>query len=290
MRRVNQKNITVVGANSNTAKFIKKRLQAQSTANTWQFISHGDVEASKELLRQSDVVLNLSVHPEIMRVGTLNDETNLDMRLAKIIENSKAHYVMASTRKVYGNHPANPEITEESPIAPECGYGEAKVEIERQLAGILPASRLSIVRFTNVAGFNDFTQVGLVGTVFNRFAHGQPVKMTLDPDCARDFLPQHKFSEIMVAFSENPQAGTFNLGSGVGLPLRNIMETWAGVFGATVAYEPQQREAGFWLNSRRIHEAARVAPLSQESTLRSLREEARAARQAAIREAVPAVF
>jgi UDP-glucose 4-epimerase len=281
MKRVKTKNITVVGANSNTAKFIKKRLQTQSTGNTWRFISHSDVATSEDLLRQSDVVLNLSVHPEIMRAGTLNDETNLDVRLARINEGSKVHYIMASTRKVYGNHPVKPEITEESPIAPECGYGQAKVEIERQLANIIPPSRLSIVRFTNVAGFNDFTQAGLVGTVFNRLAHGQPVKMTLDPDCARDFLPQHKFSEIMVAFTENPAAGTFNLGSGVGLPLRNIMDTWAGVFGATVAYEPQQREAGFWLNSGRIHDATAVIPFSPEGALRSLRQEACAARQAA---------
>lgn len=271
--------ISVIGKNSNTARFLRKELVLQRTGDTWRFYSHGEVDENVDSIRQSDVVLNLAVHPRVMTEGLLTDETNLDMKLARLIQGTDAHYLMASSRKVYGDNPKGVTVKEETPVLPEDPYGRAKAQVEVLLSQVIPQNRLSIVRFTNIVGFNDWNQQGLIGAVFRRFANGQPVTIDLDPDCPRDFLPQKEFARSLIAFVQNPQAGTYNLGTGVGIALKEIVDGWASVFDSTASYVPKRRETGFVLETSKLLRVTGLPALEKDCVFSGLMEEAGSARR-----------
>ncbi|MBL4804947.1 MAG: SDR family oxidoreductase [Alphaproteobacteria bacterium] len=270
--------VTVIGKNSNLAQFLAKKPE---TAD-WVFMSHEDVKTREAEIRSSDVVINFAVHPDVVAKGEVTPETDLDSQLAEMLADTPAHFIMASSRKVYGEHPEQAEITVESALSPEDPYGAAKKQIEDNVRARMPEDRLTVLRLTNIVGWNhkDLSQKGFAGFVFNEMcAKGGTVELEYDPDCLRDFLPQDKFCEVMIALADNPKSGTFNLGSGRPMQVGKLVTAWTSGFGGEgmmLVDRDQERYQDFYLNSDRIYNSTGVSAMSEDDIIDTLKAEGRA--------------
>lgn len=274
-------NVTVIGKNSNLAQFLAKKPE---TAD-WLFLSHEDVRTREAEIRASDVVINFAVHPDVVAKGEVTPETDLDSQIAEMLADTPAHFIMASSRKVYGEHPEQPEITVESALSPEDPYGAAKKQIEENVAARMPADRLTVLRLTNIVGWNhkDLSQKGFAGHVFNELCtKGGMVELEYDPDCLRDFLPQEKFCEVMIALAEDPKSGTFNLGSNRPLMIGTLVTAWAkgyGDEGMMLIDRQQERYPDVYLRSDEIYAQTGVEALSEDELINTLRADGQALRE-----------
>lgn len=269
-------NVTVIGKNSNLANFLAKKPETQD----WLFLSHDEIDTREAEIRSSDVVINFAIHPDVVAKGLVTPETDIDSKLAEMLADTPVHFIMASSRKVYGEHPAQPEITVESALSPEDPYGAAKKQIEENVHARMPEDRLTVLRLTNIVGWNhkDLSQKGFAGFVFNELcAKDGFVELEYDPDCLRDFLPQDKFCEVMIALANNPPSGTYNLGSNRPLPVGTLVTAWTtGFNGMLLVDRDHESLPDMYLNSERVYDSTGVAALSEDELIQTLKAEGRA--------------
>ncbi len=270
-------NVTVIGKNSNLASFLAQRPETQD----WLFLSHDEVSTREAEIRSSDVVINFAMHPDAMFKGIVTPETDLDTRLADMLADTPAHLIVASSRKVYGENPTPSEITADSPLNPEEAYGRAKKQIEENVRAAMPEDQLTILRMTNIVGWNgkDLSQKGFAGYVFNQLCKNEGVvELDYDPDCLRDFLPQEKFCEVMIAMSENPLKGTYNFGSSAPLRMGELINAWTRGYGGLISVLECDKQADCYMRSEQIYTETGISPFSQAGVIASLEDQGRALR------------
>ena len=166
--------------------------------------------------------------------------------------------VFSSSAAVYGT-PDVPMVTEDTPTAPESPYGESKLIGEWLLAGQAratadgpaPLTHTSL-RYFNVVGSGspdlyDSSPHNLFPLVLDALAEGRRPQIngtdypTPDGTCVRDYLHVADLAESHVsaarALADNrPLDPAYNLGSGEGVSVRQIMTAVAEVTG--IDFEP----------------------------------------------------
>jgi UDP-glucose 4-epimerase len=177
-----------------------------------------------------------------------------------LLETMTAHevgaLVFSSSAGVYGT-PDVDLVTETTPLAPESPYGESKVVGEwmiRDLAKITPLRHTSL-RYFNVVGSGypdvfDTSPHNLFPLVLKALTDGETPWIngddypTPDGTCVRDYLHVADLATAHVTAARALEAGrplepVYNLGSGDGVSVRQIMEAIARVTGHT--FEPAIR-------------------------------------------------
>jgi UDP-glucose 4-epimerase len=162
--------------------------------------------------------------------------------------------VFSSSAAVYGT-PDVDLVTEETPKAPESPYGESKLIGEWLLRdqGVATALRHTSLRYFNVVGsaspeLYDSSPHNLFPLVFTALTEGRTPKIngadydTPDGTCVRDYLHVADLAEAHVAAAKRLDAGesvepAYNLGSGDGVSVRQIMDAVADVTG--IAFTPE---------------------------------------------------
>jgi UDP-glucose 4-epimerase len=169
--------------------------------------------------------------------------------------------VFSSTAAVYGA-PERVPIDEDSPLAPANPYGETKLAAERLLGEAAAASggRLATValRYFNAAGADGprgedhapeshLVPLALAaardGTTLRIFGDDYP---TPDGTCVRDYVHVSDLAAAHVAALERlPQAaGAFNLGTGSGSSVLEVLRAVAAATARDPAVEHATRRAG----------------------------------------------
>ena len=97
-----------------------------------------------------DIVINMAYDPRYMRAA-YDQALDYDLRVAHAAAAAGCHFVMVSTRKVYGPALQFP-LPESAPEAPTDNYGRNKLETEGRVASLLRAglhdlAALQCVRF-----------------------------------------------------------------------------------------------------------------------------------------------
>ena len=196
--------------------------------------------------------------------------------LAAMAEHEVSRFVFSSSAAVYGT-PETEVVTEETPTRPESPYGESKLIGEWLLAdqamatesdavshpgGTPPerpgsrALRHTSLRYFNVVGsgfpdLRDTSPHNLFPLIFDALVAGRVPHIngddypTPDGTCVRDYVHVWDLALAHVAAAQALVAGTelarvYNLGSGTGLSVRQIMDAVARVTG--IAFTPQIRE------------------------------------------------
>ena len=142
-----------------------------------------------------------------------------------------ARIVFASSGgTVYGVTGPEP-IAETAPTDPVSAYGIAKLVAEKLLAlsERQGGPRAAIARIANPYGsFQDGARgQGLVAATLHALRAGQPVEVWGDGGIVRDYLHiDDVVRALLLAAAEDGPRGVFNLGSGIG---RSIVEVIAGV-------------------------------------------------------------
>jgi UDP-glucose 4-epimerase len=181
--------------------------------------------------------------------------------LTAMAEHGVARFVFSSSAAVYGT-PESGLVTEATPTRPESPYGESKLVGEWLLADQARATesadqplRHTSLRYFNVVGsgypdLRDTSPHNLFPLVFDALVAGQVPYIngddypTPDGTCVRDYVHVSDLALAHVAAARGLVSGArlqpvYNLGSGTGLSVRQIMDAVARVTG--IAFTPQVR-------------------------------------------------
>ena len=170
----------------------------------------------------------------------------------------------SSSAAVYGEPPWSP-ISEDSPLAPLSPYGETKVIGEWMVrdeavarADSTPLSWVSL-RYFNVAGagspeLGDTSVNNLIPMVFAALDRGEAPQVfgtdypTHDGSCVRDYIHVSDLAAAHVAAAGLAERGgvaaTFNVGTGVGSSVLEVMAAVSEVVGHDVGAVSVARRAG----------------------------------------------
>jgi UDP-glucose 4-epimerase len=181
--------------------------------------------------------------------------------LAAMAEHRVARFVFSSSAAVYGT-PETGLVTEATPTRPESPYGESKLIGEWLLEDQARATESAAqplwhtsLRYFNVVGsgypdLRDTSPHNLFPLVFDALVAGRVPHIngddypTPDGTCVRDYVHVSDLALAHVAAAQALVSGTplervYNLGSGTGLSVRQIMDAVARVTG--IAFTPEVR-------------------------------------------------
>ncbi|OFT58265.1 UDP-glucose 4-epimerase GalE [Corynebacterium sp. HMSC05H05] len=189
---------------------------------------------------------------------------NLDVSLA-LLDSMRRHdvnsLVFSSTAATYGEPEVVP-ITEDAPTRPTNPYGATKLSIDHAITSYCNAYGLGAtsLRYFNVAGAyngigeNHITETHLIPIVL-QVAMGYRDKImmygddwpTKDGTCVRDYIHIRDLADAHVLALEANSPGThqiYNLGSGDGYSVREVVEVCREVTGHAIPAEVAPRRAG----------------------------------------------
>ena len=169
--------------------------------------------------------------------------------------------VFSSTAATYGE-PEQVPITEDAPTRPTNTYGATKLAIDHAITSYATAYGLAAVslRYFNVAGAYDrfgerhTTETHLIPIVL-QVALGQRDKVQIygddyptdDGTCVRDYIHVADLADAHLLALKHATADThaiYNLGSGTGFSVRQVIETCREVTGHPIPALLAERRAG----------------------------------------------
>lgn len=181
--------------------------------------------------------------------------------LAAMQEADVKRMVFSSSAAVYGT-PTTSLVTEETPKSPESPYGETKLIGEWLLRdqAVAAGLRYTALRYFNVVGsgareLRDTSPHNLFPIIFDALLAGRTPRIngndyaTPDGTCVRDYIHVADLAVSHVAAARLLDAGTaiepvYNLGSGDGVSVGEIMTTVARVTGIDFTPDIGPRRAG----------------------------------------------
>ena len=223
-------------------------------------------------------------------------------RLLQAMETADvSHLVFSSSAAVFGT-PDVDVVTEQTPTSPESPYGESKLIGEWLIRDQARATGLrhTSLRYFNVVGSGadhlyDTSPHNLFPLVFDALVAGRTPRIygtdypTPDGTCVRDYIHVADLADAHVVAARRLADGddleaVYNLGSGTGSSVRQIMDTVAEVTGIDFTPEVADRRPGDPAQIVATGEsAARDLQWQMRHDLRSMVASAWAARQAAER-------
>jgi UDP-glucose 4-epimerase len=190
--------------------------------------------------------------------------------MVTLLEAMAAHnvtsFVFSSSAAVYGT-PSTDLVSEEDPTHPESPYGESKLigewllsdQARATASGSAPLRHTSL-RYFNVVGsgyddLRDTSPHNLFPLVFERLVAGEVPYIngddysTPDGTCVRDYVHVSDLARSHVVAAEALEEGrpllpVYNLGSGSGLSVRQIMDAVARVTGIDFTPDIRPRRTG----------------------------------------------
>jgi UDP-glucose 4-epimerase len=178
----------------------------------------------------------------------------------RVLEAKVPYFILSSTAAVYGA-PIKTPIDEEHPKVPVNPYGETKLATERMLAsyGHAYGLKYAALRYFNAAGAGaglaerHDPETHLIPLVLDAALGRRPnIQIfgsdypTPDGTCVRDYIHVEDLAEAhlvaLLHLSRGGGSGAFNLGTGKGHSVREVVETAARVTGVTikVAHGPRR--------------------------------------------------
>ena len=183
--------------------------------------------------------------------------------LTAMVQTGVRRLVFSSTAAVYGTPQVVP-ISEDSPFDPVSPYGESKVMVEKILGWLDPYRGLRSIklRYFNACGSDPESGLGeehdpethLIPLLLRAVVTGNPINIygddyeTPDGTCIRDYVHVTDLAEAHVLALEKLLAGggsdAFNVGTGAGHSVMEVLRAVEEVTGRTVPYEMGPRRAG----------------------------------------------
>jgi UDP-glucose 4-epimerase len=179
--------------------------------------------------------------------------------LRAMIDASVKKLVFSSSAAVYGD-PVSLPITEDAPLQPTNAYGETKLMVEQMLRWVAPAHGLSAtaLRYFNAAGATlrngemHEPETHLIPLVLKAAREGRPFIIfgtdypTADGTTIRDFIHVVDLAEAhLLALGINePGLHVYNVGTGNGYSVRQVVETTRAVTGMSLLVDEQPRRLG----------------------------------------------
>ncbi len=139
-----------------------------------------------------------------------------------MVEKAGIHFVLLSTRRVYGQHLHQQPLTESAPLRAIDFYGSNKAETERRVALLLGA-RCTILRLSNVFGY-ELGRRSFFGLALGRLRREGQILLDVSPFAVRDFIPVEGAARVIAEVCGIKPPGIYNLGSATGLQIGRVAE------------------------------------------------------------------
>jgi UDP-glucose 4-epimerase len=180
----------------------------------------------------------------------------------RVLEAKVGYFILSSTAAVYGV-PVRSPIDEDHPTVPVNPYGETKLATERMLAsyGRAYGLKYAALRYFNAAGAEPGLaerhdpETHLIPLVLDAALGRRPnVQIfgsdypTPDGTCVRDYIHVQDLADAhlaaLVHLSRGGGSGAFNLGTGKGHSVREVVQTASRVTGVTIKIAHAPRREG----------------------------------------------
>lgn len=205
------------------------------------FSDHSFLDAA---LKDVDVVYHLvsTTIPATSNIDPVFDvQSNLVgtlslLQIALAAEVKKIIFV-SSGGTVYGK-PKSLPIKETDPTDPICSYGITKLAIEKYLAMFRELHGLDFLVFRLANPFGERQRPGAQGVIaafMQRVSEGKPIEIWGDGSVVRDYIYIRDVIDVLVSgISYDGKSHVFNLGSGLGRSLNEIIDALRAVTGRLV--------------------------------------------------------
>ncbi len=257
--------IVVVGKSSFIARSILDRIGDCG----WMYLSHNDALSDTSWVRDTNCLINFAFSPALKSGPYLPDQ-DIDLALARIVVNRPIHYIMASSRLVYGHGPEKFRIRETYPTTPATLYGQNKLSTENALLSTLDPDRVTILRLANVFGHELYRSL-FFGRMLTSLKETGKIIFDTDPRSRRDFFAVWHLADALSIITQNLYPGIFNLGSGIGTSCADIA-TWAieGFGSGTIeSTNDGSITDQYWLDTAKAHAIWPSLPEITQNTIRS---------------------
>jgi UDP-glucose 4-epimerase len=170
---------------------------------------------------------------------------------------------VASTAEVYGLPAGHAPIREDAEVCPLSWYGASKVaaEVYCRVLEQRVQMRIAILRFTVLYGPEDPIQRAIPNFVRSA-VRGEAIRI-FGGEELRDYLHVHDAARAVITAWEHRLSGTYNVGSGTGIAVRDAAAAVLRMAGGTAGIEqlPRQKPAAdIVLDVTRFREATGFAP------------------------------
>jgi UDP-glucose 4-epimerase len=181
-------------------------------------------------------------------IGDVNSNLLGTLRLLSLMRDAEVKRIVyaSSGGTIYGNPYALP-VPENHPLGPICSYGVVKVAIEHYLGlhSKLHGLVSNVLRISNPYGAHQ-TRIGtqgVISTFLNRLMKDEPIEIWGDGSMVRDYVYVTDVSRALLLAGRRQKSGTFNIGSGIGhrvSDILRILQNRTGLTG-TVRYLPHRK-------------------------------------------------
>ena len=230
----------------------KRRLDRRAAASLGREVHQFDFSsqvASDDLLDGVDALIHLGCTTNPARsmadmAFDANSNIGPSIRLFESAAQAGIDRVIfaSSGGTVYGA-PGHACVTENSPTAPISAYGVSKLAIERYLA-ICPGICGVSLRIANPYGSGQLrgSAVGVIAKYLLAVSRGQPLEVWGTGSVIRDYIAIGDVARAFVAaiLERDIVPGPYNIGSGDGLSVNEIIARIFAVSGRRVSVEYQQ--------------------------------------------------
>jgi len=199
------------------------------------YSDYSTLEEVSNLFDGVDLVINLitTTYPTSSNNDMIYDINSNLINAVKLLDLMKRHKVkklifISSGGSIYGNT-TKPFLAEEDPLNPISSYSIVKVAIENylKLYKHLHGIDYLILRASNPYGKQQ-SKIGIQGiipTVFDRILNDTQLEIWGDGSIIRDYIYIDDLIDAMLVSIEKNICGTYNIGSGVGSSILEVVDT-----------------------------------------------------------------
>lgn len=169
-----------------------------------------------------DSVINCAIHSNYIN-EKYDSNFDLDFQLIKKVLNTDCHYVMISSRKIYGEYPQIINLNENSIKKPTDNYSKNKLITEWLIHENFQEKQKSftIVRCSNAFGFEP-NRKSFLGFCIDQLVKKKHIHFDISSKTKRDFIPVDYLGKILKMVMNKKPIGIFNLSSNYGLEIGKI--------------------------------------------------------------------
>src|SRR5574344_208030 len=220
-----KKSVVLIGKNSFLVQNFVNKLEKDY--NVFQF-SYYDYHHYTKIINDASYVINFSIAPESS--NKFLGDANLDLEIARCINNTTTKYVMLSSRKVYGKHESLKIHNEEDSLVPFDLYSENKVATEEGLWKILSPEQVCITRLSNfiIPTYSSELKNNYIGWISKYYLENDCLDVTYRLDDVKDFITRDYFQDSLLNLLNNNFHGVFNISSNINLTQKELLETILG--------------------------------------------------------------
>lgn len=218
--------VLVIGLSS----FLAKTLRAHPDAQGYIYCEYNDID--NDALWNSDIktVINFACNPIVFQ----GEYSDFDHSCALKAQSIGAHYIMMSSRAVYGITDSFTCFSEDSEfLSNVTPYGAGKRLIEQKLTDSI--KKLTILRPANVFGYEysvDDPRRTFFGFMMKSLKEQGRLTFDIAQEVQKDFFDVHSFVHCALKILQKPKEGVYNLGSGVGLTVSDVAGALIQGFGS----------------------------------------------------------